>query len=271
MAENYLTDLEKWQAVSHRDLANRKPTELFPQDFAEAYQRLHNDLWYRIVRLHGTIYTLEQLEDFPFDHLYAPNGMEFWRLVVRNFLEMAIILFYGLISDTGDDAHTIRKFKNEVVKGPWLDQQMRDLCMQTLQERKFDKKTNIIAKRVQQIRHNAIAHRLVDMETGLAKEQLLGVKLQELRNLFDATHRLFGALSFGSAYLTLAGDLMPATVGGKPTRTCLDEVLDAVLRDSYFVNEPERDQWWHEMRKRMSPEELQLLNKYRKRLGLPEA
>ena len=234
MAVKYLPELKKWQAVSHPDLANRKPTELFPQDFAERYQRLHNDLWYRIVRLHGTIYTLEQLEDFPFDHLYAPNGMEFWRLVVRNFLEMAIILLYALISDTGDDAHTIRKFKNEVVKGPWLDQQMRESFMQTLQEWKIDRKTNTIAERVKKIRDTYIAHRLVDMQTALPKEELGAVKLQELRQLFDAVHRLFGALSFGSAYATLAGDLMPGTVGGKPTRTCLDEVLDVVLRESYF-------------------------------------
>lgn len=271
MAENYLTDLEKWQAVSHRDLANRKPTELFPQDFAEAYQRLHNDLWYRMVRLHGTIYTLEQLKDFPFDHLYAPNGMEFWRLVRRNFLEMAIILLHGLISDTGPDVHTIRNFKDRIAKGPWLDQHMHHLFTETFQEREFDHNTNVIAERVKEIRHNYIAHRLVDMHTALPKQELSGVKLQELRQLLDATHSLFSALSFGGAYATLAGDFMPGTVGGKPRRTCLDEVLDAVLRDSYFVNEPERDQWWHEMRKRMSPEELELLNKYRKRVGLPEA
>lgn len=122
------------------------------------------------------------------------------------------------------------------------------------------------------IRTNLIAHHLIDKESGSAKESLAGVSIIELRRLFDATHSLFGALSFGSAYVTLAGDLEPGTVGGQPTRTCLNEVLDAVLRDSYVVNQPElRGQWWPMTRKHMDEEELQMMNKLRKRRGLPEA
>lgn len=271
MPESDLLDLQKWQAASHPDLANREPIELFPQEFVQRYHRLHSDLWYRIVRVHGTICTLEQLEDFPFDHLYGPNGMEFWRLVAHNFLEMAIVLLHGIINDTGTDTHTITRFKNTIVKGPWLDEKMQDLLRQTLKDQKFDHRTNTIAERVKEIRHTYVAHRLMDAQTGLPDEKFARVELRELRDLFDEIHSLFGRLSFGSGYVTLAGDLMPGMVGGKPTRTCLDEVLDAVLRDSYFVNEPERDEWWSEVRKHKSNEELQLLNKYRKRIGLPEA
>ena len=99
-----------------------------------------------------------------------------------------------------------------------------------------------------------------------------GVSLDELWRMFRAAHSLFGSLSFGSAYVTLIGDLMPSTVGGQPTRTCLDEVLDAVLRQSYFVTQPERRaQWWAEDRKRKRPEVIQVMNDLRKRIGLPEA
>ena len=46
-------NLQGWQAASS-DLGDRKPDELFHAEFAEYYERLHNDLWQRIVRLHGT-------------------------------------------------------------------------------------------------------------------------------------------------------------------------------------------------------------------------
>ncbi|MCD4699485.1 MAG: hypothetical protein K8R91_02810 [Phycisphaerae bacterium] len=268
----YLRHLEKWQAHSHPDLADSKPEDLFEAGFVERYQRLHEDLWWRVIRLHGTLYTLDQLKQFPFDYLYAPDGMEFWRLVIENFLDMAYLMLDGLVNDTGPDVHSIPKFRNEIAKGPWLDQRNRDLLNQTLKERKFDEAAKSIAKRVGEIRDYRIAHRVLDRKSGRLKDQLAGVSLDELRRLFDATHSLFGALSFGSAYCTLAGDLMPSTVGGKPTRTCLDEVLNAVLRDSYFVNEPEREaKWWPATREGMDPERLRVMNMLRKRIGLPEA
>lgn len=223
-------------------------------------------------RLHGTIHTLETLADFPFNYLYAPNHMEFWRLVGQNFVEMAIVLLHGLVNDEGRDTHTILKFKGEIATVNWLDANMRELFIRTLRDRKFDSHVESVGHRIKQIRDQRIAHRLIDKQTGYLKDQLAGVSLRELRDLFNAAHSLFGALSFGAGYITLAGDLMPGTTGGKPTRTCLDEVLDAVIRDSGVVNRPERrEQWWCMDREHMKSEELQIMNDLRKRVGLPKA
>ena len=82
---DYLKNLDKWYASSHPELADAKPETLFELGFVEKYLRLHSDLWWRIIRVHGTLYTLGELKEFPFDHLYPPNGMEFWRLRERYF------------------------------------------------------------------------------------------------------------------------------------------------------------------------------------------
>jgi hypothetical protein len=149
---------------------------------------------------------------------------------------------------------------------------MHNVLMQTLRARKFDRGVESVGERVQDIRHHRIAHRSFDKQTGYLKHQLTGVSLRELRDMFDAAHSLFGALSFGSAYVTLAGDLVPGTVGGKPTRTCLDDVLDAVIRDSYFANMPERlAQWWPSYHQRMAAQESKTMNELRRRVGLLEA
>lgn len=264
-------NLQRWQAASHPELAERKPEELFEPEFAERYKRLHNDLWQRMVRLHGTIHALETMADFPFDYLYGPNDMEFWRLVGQNFVEMTFVLLHGLVNDKGGDAHTLFKFRDQIVKLTWLDARMRELFIQTLRDNKFDSRAESVVKRIKPIRDH-IAHRLRDKQTGDLEDQLVGVSLRELKQLFVAGHSLFGALSFGSAYVTLSGDLMPGTIGGKPTRTCLDGVLDAVIRNSELVNRPEREsQWWQGIRKHMPPEELRTMNKLRKRVGLRDA
>jgi len=268
----YLTNLDKCHAHSHPELANRNPEELFQLDFVERYKSLHKDLLWRVIRVHGTLFTLEQLIQFPFDLLYAPSEMEFWRLVIGNFVDIGILHLHGLAIDEGREVHSLESFKNMIAKASWLGPDKLELFKQILRERKFDESVKSIAKRVKQIRNSRIAHRLVDTQTRLPKKGLSGVKLEELWDLFEAAHSLFGALSFGSAYVTLAGDLTPSTVGGEPTRTCLDGILDAVLRDSFFVNEPERRaKSWAQHRKHRKPERLGVMNELRKRIGLPEA
>jgi hypothetical protein len=269
---DYLENLDKWYASSHPELADAKPETLFEPGFAEKYLRLHNDLWRRIIRVHGTLCALDELKEFPFDNLYAPDGMEFWRLVIENFLDMACLMLHGLVSDTKPDELSIPTFRAKIIKAPWLSPQKLGMLKKTLKQCGFDAHVQSIADRVKDIRHNRIAHRLIDWQSGGPFQAYAGVSLEDIWRLFGATHSLFGALSFGAAYCTLAGDLMPGMVGGQPTRTCLDEVLDAVLRDNLFVKMPERRaEWWPVHRECMKPKDLQVMNDLRKRIGLPEA
>jgi hypothetical protein len=266
-----LHDLERWQACSHPVLAHCKPQELFDASFVGRYDRLHRDIWYRLIRVHGTIFTLKRLRTFPFDALYAPGEMEFWRLVIENFLDTAVVMLHGLVNDTGASVHSLPTFRSDIMQAPWLRNEHRELLQQTLRERKINAVVDLIAKRVQAIRHSRIAHRLVDRESGSLDESATGVSLDDLRQLLDAAHRIFGALTFGSACVTLVGDMAPTTVGGKPQPTCLDTVLTAVLRDSSVVNTPERRApWWPMDRKYISPEQLRLMNELRQQIGLPE-
>ncbi|HUU84801.1 MAG TPA: hypothetical protein VM243_14970 [Phycisphaerae bacterium] len=273
--EDLFGNLDKWQASSHPRLANCAPEELFEADDAKRYRDLHHSLWARLIRLHGTIRTLGTLEQFPFDQLYAPDGMEFWRLVYANFYDVAIIVLHGLLNDQGEDAHSLRSFKNALLSSAhwrWRDSELRQLFTDVLRDRKFDARAGSIARRVTAIRNNRVAHVLVDLAAGQFKQAVESVNLPELRRLFDATHALFGAVSFGAAFVTLAGDLIPSTVAGKPVRSCLDSVLDAVLKDSDIVNEPERrPQRWARLRTKKSEGQLAIRNSLRKRIGLPEA
>jgi hypothetical protein len=270
-SHDFVDHLEKWQARSHPELADRKPEDLFEASFVEQYHKLHKRLWWRIIRVHETIRTLEELRHFPFDYLYAPNDMEFWHLVVTNFIDMACLLLHGLVTDRGRDVHSIQSFRDSIMKGPWLDPQKCNLFQQTLKERKFDTEVREIAERVGRIRDHRIAHAL-EKSDGAMKEEFARIRLDELRRLFDATHSIFGALSFGGSYVTLAGDLMPRTVKGKPTPSCLGELLTLILRDSHFVNRPKlRAQWWADERHHIDPEQLRTMNECRNRLGLPEA
>lgn len=52
----------------------------------------------------------------------------------------------------------------------------------------------------------------------------------------------------------------------------LDRVLDLVAKNSVLVNEPENPHGlWEAIREHRSKEELQFMNKYRRKFGMPEA
>jgi hypothetical protein len=265
--EKMWSDVDKWQAGGDPELSGYAPEDLFPSEQARLYEKLHIDIWDRMCNLHGTLKTLEQLREFPFDWLYAPNGMEFWQLVVRNFLDIACVSLHALVSDQGRDVHTLMSFRSQIVKWPWLSEENRERFIVTLRNREFDKVMKLIAEKVESIRNNRIAHRIVDKTTGDLKNEFEGVSFDEFSRLFAATHLFFGALCFGSANVTLRGDLAPSMSGGKLNRSCLDEVLDAVLKSNYWVNEPElRGEWWN--RDHISIDELKVLNQLRARIGL---
>lgn len=267
-----LDNQQRGEAGSHPELADRKPDELFEPEFADRYERLHNDIWERMARLHGTIVTLETMADFPFNDLYGPNDKEFWHLVSANFFEMAIVLIHGLTNDSGN-ANTLIRLNTEIGRqSNWRDDSLRKVFVDTKRARKFDSTQKDIQKRIKKLRDRRIAHRPVDWRTGSPKQPIPGVTLEELRKVFGRMHDLFVALSFGVSYETLMGDYGPGTVRGKPIPTSLDRVLDAVIRDSDFVNRPDRrKESWPIVRNHMTPEKLKVFNELRKRVELPEA
>lgn len=266
-----LESVDEWQASSHPTLSDAEPEALFDGAFATRYRTLHRLFWGAMLHLHATLATIKELDAFPFDHVYAPGEMEFWRLTYMNFVDAAILQLHKLVNDSGPDIHSLRSFKNVIVEGPWKNPAMMDLLLKTLGERRFDPRAEAIAKQVDQIRDNYVAHLVIDKNTGIPKLDKVSVNLDDLQKLFKATYGLFGAISFGASYATLVGDLMPSMINGKRSRSCLQTVLDAVLRDSHFVNQPERRAWYWETDKMcMRPDQLRRMNELRKRIGLPE-
>ena len=264
--------LTTWHTHNHPELAARKPDELFEPEFAKRYTRLQKLLWKRIVSLHETLLTLEELADFPFEAIYPSTRMSFWRLVVDNFRSMFCITLHALTEDQVDGSHTLARFKNEIRKATWREASLREAFDMSLSECRFDDEIKSISRRMRDIRHHRVAHLLVDHSTGGLKGVMEGVSLEEQRRLFTAVHALFGILSFGASYVTLTWDLVPSTTGGKSNQSCLTSVLDSVLKDCYIVNQPEiRADWWKGEREYIKPQELELMNQLRARVGKPPA
>ncbi|MGA2916069.1 MAG: hypothetical protein ABSE89_08610 [Sedimentisphaerales bacterium] len=248
------------------DIDDKKPEDVLKPEFVQQYKELHKKIWHRLVETNTTIAILEKIQSFPFHRFYSPNENIFWTSVYWNFLDILTINIHTIVKKTcKKDEHTLPKFVGNVHE--WLQDSEKVEYSQNLKEVKFDQTTENIRKKITDIRDKTIAHRLFDEQNHLIEPD--GVKVSEIRSLYDATEELFRACSFGAEYVTTL--YIEGTCGGKPIEKDIDHILDLIVKDSYWLNEPERNQqFWQICKTTKSSEEILELNQWRKKFGMPE-
>ena len=251
------------------DITNKKPKDVIKPEYVEAYAALHKDICDRLTHLNTNITILETIQNFPFHHFYAPHENIFWTMVYWNFLHMSEVLLYTLVSDDGKDAHTLLKFKSTVLKH-LLTESLKTAYHKKLSETKLSKQLKPIRKKIAEIRNAVIAHRLLDEQGCLRADKISGVSLSELRAVFEDVEKLFEACCFGSQYISNL--YTGGTVGGKPVEKDIDNLLDLIVKDSYWLNEPECNKpFWPAIKQHTDPQEVDELNVWRRKFGLPDA
>jgi len=250
-----------------QDITHKKPEDVLKPEHVEAYETLHKDIWDRLTHMNTNLTILEKIQNFPFRHIYPRQANIFWTMVYWNFLYISIVFLYQLTAD-GPDEHTLTGFRNRILKEDWLKPSEKQEYRKRLRSTKLDKRLKPIRAKIEKMRHNVIAHRLLD--SGRARmTHVEGVTLAELRQVYEDVEKLFHACSFGVQYIS--NFYIGGTIGGKPVKEDIDELLDLILEHSYWLNEPERmKDFWPAMRQRMSHEELAELNEFRSKFGMPE-
>ena len=120
------------------------------------------------------------------------------------------------------------------------------------------------------MRKNVIAHRLFDKNDKIKLQSVKRVTLSEIRQVYNDIEKLFRVCSFGSEYLTTF--YINGTCAGKPIEKDIDHLLDLIVKDSYWLNEPERNPIaWQCVKPQKTKEELAQLNVYRQKFILPPA
>jgi hypothetical protein len=251
------------------DIDDKKPEDVLKPEFVQQYNELHGNIWHRLVEMNTTIIILEKIQSFSFHHFYSPDENIFWMFVYWNFLYISIINIHTIVKKTcKKDEHTLPKFVGNV--HGWLQDSEKAEYSQNLKEVKFDQTTENIRKKITDMRDGIIAHRLFDKDGHLLNPE--GITVSEIRHIYDDVERLFRACSFGSEYATtFIPYLSSVTCGGKPIEKDIDHILDLIVKDSYWLNEPKRTQpFWQGIKTVKSCEEIHELNQWRKKFGMSE-
>lgn len=256
-------------APSAQDVIANKPEDVFTSDFLPTYTELHQDIWHRLIHVDANLQILETIGRFPLRHLYAPQNNIFWPMVFWNFVHMSVILLHSLVSDETKGAHTLPKFRNSVLNHLRTDS-LKSAYRKRLSQTKLDRQLDPIRKKIVCMRHQVVAHRILDTQESLTAPRIEGVSLSELRKVFEDIKRLFKACCFGSEYFTTL--YPPAVPGHKPPEKDIEQILDLIVKNSYWLNQPEhRAPFWDIQKRYKSPEDIEELNLCRKKFGLPPA
>jgi AbiU2 len=231
------------------------------------YQNLSNAMWDQLVYLRTSMYLLRELAEFPLQRFASPDDQWFFTIVRRALYEAVVLGVTKLTTDSGVGVLTISRCRHLVMKmlRPELVQSFRE----QLKKASFDKARTNLRKRARDLRDARLAHLLLeDVRNGA----VLLLAFADLEALVSEAEKLYQPLLFGASAKFLPFPYDPAVrAANPPTETDVERILRLFARDSYILNEPERNAlWWPVLRKRKTDEEIEFINHWRKKVGLRE-
>jgi hypothetical protein len=232
------------------------------------YQKLSGAMWDQLVYLRTSMYLLRELVEFPLREFATRDNQWFFTIVRRALYEAIVLGITKLTTDIGDNALTINRCRNLVME--MLRPELVQTFRKQLKEARFNKTRNELRKRARDLRDARVAHLLLeDVRNGT----VLSLSFADLEALVSEAEKLYRPLLFGASATFLPFPYDPAVrVPNVATETDIERILRLFARDSYILNEPELNaHWWPVLRNRKTDEEIQFINHWRKRVGLPEA
>jgi hypothetical protein len=232
------------------------------------YKKLSVAMWDQLVYLRTSLYLLRKLVEFPLQQFASSDDRWFFTIVRRALYEGVVMGVTKLTTDQDDDALTINRCRNLVLT--MLQPELVEKFRKQLKRARFDKARNDLRRRARDLRNGRLAHLLLEAVRDGAN---ISLDFADLEALVSEAENLYRPLMFGASVTFLPFPYDPTVRAPNPeAETDVDRLLRLFAGDSYILNEPERNaHWWPVLRKRKTDEEIEFINNWRKRVGLPEA
>jgi len=235
--------------------------DILTEDGLEEYEKGREIFFRELVELNAILYLAEQVINFPFDLFSSPDKTVFFSIVMHSFYDSVILTITRLTTDQQKNVYTLLRFKNKV--RDWVKPEFKKEF--EIRVKGFEKKTKELRKKAEALRNRRIAHLDEDFVSGTIK--LSYPDLSELQDLCKEITSLFNALCFNVENLMLPE---PYSLN-RGHNTDIEQLLDCLARDSYLLNMPEQNlQRWSVRQQKLTQEQMNVLNRYRRKFGLPD-
>lgn len=227
--------------------------------------------WEQLIRLNTNLVIIKKLSEFPLFALATRDKTVFLTNILRNTIDISIVLLNGLLNDPKDN-QTIPRFRNLIDQNlirPEFQQSFRKHLKQIKKEINLKVSGKNLLTRLNDLRNTVIAHFLEWRLTGNYPANLIEFDFSELETLFDITNQMFHSLTFNVQYIAHKPEYDPNIIHSKPHQTDIDDILDDIAKRSFTLNMPEKNSvLWQSLKPNLTPRQLEALNQYRVKFGL---
>jgi hypothetical protein len=246
-------------------LAEISPQDVLEDTWLTSYEQNTEIIWQQLIRLNLGIRALNKLTSFPFD-LFETTPQHFWRLVVAALFEMCVMIIWRIAVDTEDTGLTLQQFKNQICQHIRNDKYC-NLLNDSIRQKHLNKEIDALGQKIKEIRHNFIAHLnlLQHIDPTLTKLSLKPLVLSEIEQYQKTVNEYFELLCFGNFKA-----LLPWEYGSDDvSEDDIDRLLVNIAQNSTLINAPEKNPYlWPGILNNLTESQVEILNKYRSKLGL---
>jgi|GEM_PF-1861414 len=229
----------------------------------------------QLATLNCNLFIIERIENFPFD-IFLPTKDDriFWQLTKNALLETCIMIIWRIAVDgdkdnTHGDHLTLGKLRAGIFQHLQNDD-VKEKLQATLNKVNFDTRLSAMKKKIKNLRGNYLAHFNHELNTNINPQTLAdsAISLADLKSVLDILRELFEALCFNVHRPLWHGGYSDSD--RQLRRTDIDNLLDSIAKNSALLNLPESNPAiWKNWIADASSNELEILNKYRRKFGLP--
>jgi hypothetical protein len=254
-----------YQEYLGMDISQLSAKDVLIEGAFEEYDAGMELLFSDLVDLNTIIYLAEQIIAFPFDLFLSRDDQTFFSVVMHSFSDSAVLTITKLATDQSGNLFTLLRFKNRV--RDLIKPEYRDAFDARLKEARFDSETKTMLAKAKDLRNHRIGHTTQDFVAG--NTRLSRPSISQLRDLRDALNSLLDSLAFNVEYSMLP---IPYDSRVLPQhKTDIEEILDGIAKNSFFLNMPERHpEKWKYRRPNLSGDRLKSFNYYRRKFDMSE-
>lgn len=220
----------------------------------------------QLVDLHMTLHFVKKITNFPFSTL-GYLTQPFFATVKRKFVDASLLIINKLMNNTGGNRPILPDFVEQIPD--LMKPKYHETYFEQVQDHQLDDEAIDLIERVQIITNNRI------IRYGAYNEQEADIRLSrdEIFHLRDVITGLYEALEFRYVQnMWLVVDYLQDYNVSNESRADIDKILDSMARESRILNMPEQQpELWKHTKQRFNREELEVINEYRRKFGLPEA
>jgi hypothetical protein len=254
-------------------LQSCRAEDVLSEEAFPTYDEMMRGIWPHIIALNTNLYLLSKIIAFPFAFL-GIDPQPYWTATQRALFDGCILVLWRVVLDTNPAGRTLIHVKNQLFASLQDGRALKALAEVMEEDFPSGWQTAWGAK-VEEIRHNYVAHFDFHKHVRPTEEDVKqrALSLSDLKEVQEQVMDLFDVLALGVGFMAIPLEYDPGVRKGahEDQRSDIERLLDSLARESHLVNLPESNPllWPWEL-KRMSAEDRDRLNAFRRRFGLSE-